>query len=823
MFLCSTGIWKGSFSQNRGYICCLTGILMTLFGSIDAMDYVFLADLKGAADRLVSVIERPKSNFAVPSYLAPFPYNDQQGLHTLQEGMRALDEKRFDIAITKFKSAADQKSGERIRAWAYYYLGKMFGKGLGVQASEQKMAESFNKAADIADSGAGLEELFVILRILGIRNLSRVSSRPHISFDEAIKRGYLELVRTHLGLGASVEGLFNILGEKKMNIPPLFLAVEYDRIAIAAELLERGASVNIAYDGETLFEYAVRKGNASMVTLLLDKRKRYVPAPPTVLPSWSERAALDYKRVNTAEYGIDINAVRKTDGYRAIEIALEDGLFDIVRLLIEAGADVNPTERHNPLNEVCKAGQVDLVKLMLDNGADPRKWRGKDDDWTPLHSAAGGDYPEIVEMLIERGADVNAETLDDICGTPLHHAAYSGKRRTMEILLSKGADVNALASGDDTALHFSSDCVKKGSAKKVQLLLAAKVDFAKKNVLGETAVHRAAAAGNDKVVKLLLTVGADSKSVSEGGWTPLHYASSANLLSDTHASRSEYRKGHLSVVRYLLDSGAQIDAFGGDGWTALHLAAGRGQVAIVEELLKRKARVDLACKGWTAMHLAARKGSRECVELLLNNGAKMEGFVSPPPYPPLMLAILSSNNDLLSFIFNGLRQIPTVAELCMVVSVGNLKGVEFLFSQCKDIDGVPSHFGEPLLGGGTALHLACKGNNETYQRGVNSEEVVGIFGEVSTGPLFGRDYAGIVAFLLTQNFKGDQPDDVGKTPLHYAVLSGRADVVEVLLKHGVSPDQPADKEENTPLSLAAQGQNGRIIELLLRSLISSEV
>ncbi|KAJ1469358.1 ankyrin repeat-containing domain protein, partial [Baffinella frigidus] len=81
-------------------------------------------------------------------------------------------------------------------------------------------------------------------------------------------------------------------------------------------------------------------------------------------------------------------------GLSALHAAVEGGHEDVVRLLIQHGADVNPT-------------------------TEPQKQ-------TPLHYAARKGNSVIAHILLRRGADPNAHSSDGI--TPLEFAVHFGHR-----------------------------------------------------------------------------------------------------------------------------------------------------------------------------------------------------------------------------------------------------------------------------------------------------------------------------------------------------------------------------------------------------------
>lgn len=129
-----------------------------------------------------------------------------------------------------------------------------------------------------------------------------------------------------------------------------------------------------------------------------------------------------------------------------------DGDLEMVRALVQAGADVNFADEYGitALMNSVSGGHVELVKYLLDAGADARA-RDAEGYTALLHTVASHgniagdpevspDYWEIMRVLVAAGCDVNGSSNDG--ETPLSRArAYrdSEAGQTERLLIGLGA------------------------------------------------------------------------------------------------------------------------------------------------------------------------------------------------------------------------------------------------------------------------------------------------------------------------------------------------------------------------------------------------
>jgi len=130
--------------------------------------------------------------------------------------------------------------------------------------------------------------------------------------------------------------------------------------------------------------------------------------------------------------------------------AVAAGKIELVKILLQAGADVSAADRQEE-TILYSAVEQDpaILTLLLDAGANPNQPAILND--TPLFNACDRNAIPQARLLIARGADVNAQ--NDFSQTPLHAAASAWHLSILDLLLESGAQIDARDWLGDTPLH----------------------------------------------------------------------------------------------------------------------------------------------------------------------------------------------------------------------------------------------------------------------------------------------------------------------------------------------------------------------------------
>ena len=283
-----------------------------------------------------------------------------------------------------------------------------------------------------------------------------------------------------------------------------------------------------------------------------------------------------------------------------------------VQHLIASGDDVNAESEDaiTPLFLAITKKHYDMVKLLLDSGADVNHEIQKKDS-TPLLYAIGQKQKDIVELLLDRGADVNFVIKDN--RTPLYYAIIGKQKDIVELLLDRGADVNHEIMNRLTPIIFAIG-EEQNDIAVVELLLKKGANINYETTDGNTPLLSAIRAKQKDIVELFLDRGADVNHEIKKGWTPLLYA---------------IEQKQKDIAELFLDRGADVNHETITGWTPLLYAIEQKQKDIVELLLQKGADVNAkTIYGNTPLKSAITKGLHD-IQVLLRS-YKNKRFYSNP-------------------------------------------------------------------------------------------------------------------------------------------------------------------------------------------------
>jgi len=393
--------------------------------------------------------------------------------------------------------------------------------------------------------------------------------------------------------GQLIKAGANVGKANRYGITPLYLASVNGNAPMIEKLLKAGADANeVSNEGETALMTAARTGNVAAAKVLLANGAK-VDAKET----WQGQTALMWAVAQNhpdmvkelITHGADVNVRSATKIWERqntaeprekwmplgsqtpLMFAAREGCAGCVPLLAAAGAQLDAKDIDDELTPLIMAlinGHYDAAGALIQAGADVNlsDKLGR----TPLYSAVDDHSMPVsarpspkevdeamssldtIKLLLAKGAEVNLQLknaqpfrtkldrgTDGMLGagtTPLVRAAKAADHVVMKLLFEKGADANLATRNGVTPLLAAagvgtSDADTTGRVKlqadiieSIKLCLAAGVDINAADSNGRTALFGAAQQGFDQVVQFLAGKGAKLDVKDRNGRTALDAA-----------------------------------------------------------------------------------------------------------------------------------------------------------------------------------------------------------------------------------------------------------------------------------------------------------
>lgn len=178
----------------------------------------------------------------------------------------------------------------------------------------------------------------------------------------------------------------------------------------------------------------VRSGNQSAQRAGNEPRQTPIPLTSTKKNKGKRCEALNYylSDVKGDEYRMECYKLQK----QLSEAAAKNDLPGVKEALkYGAHPDGITDDNYTALHAAAGNGQIEVVRLLLDNGANVN-W-GDFISGTPLIMAADGGHEDIVTILLAKGANVCIKADG---GTALDGARRQGHKKIVDLLVSAGGE-----------------------------------------------------------------------------------------------------------------------------------------------------------------------------------------------------------------------------------------------------------------------------------------------------------------------------------------------------------------------------------------------
>lgn len=291
-------------------------------------------------------------------------------------------------------------------------------------------------------AGHGQPHMVDFLLTAGAQVLAIEPRAGATALHKAALSGNPDVAALILDHGAFIDQQSPILGHTA-----LMDAVVYKHHGVVRLLLKRGARTSIRnHWNETALDIARRDGLDAIARSIeaRDEADREVVRAQTLVPAIEAGNLATVERLIAAGAPLDERLPMvgsPDDNYTPLAIAARKGYADIVRALLDAGANPHGVIGlffGTALHEACYFGHAEVVRAMLEkrspSGARAPELdvRGAYNGMTPLHDAVWHGHVEAARALVDAGHLLNLQTHAGL--TPRQLAALYGYDALAQLL-----------------------------------------------------------------------------------------------------------------------------------------------------------------------------------------------------------------------------------------------------------------------------------------------------------------------------------------------------------------------------------------------------
>ena len=392
----------------------------------------------------------------------------------------------------------------------------------------------------------------------------------------------------------------NVNAADDHGVTPLARACENASASMVNRLLEAGADPNAAQtNGLTPLMTAARTGNPDVVKGLLARGAK-VNAATAITHETALMWAVAERRLDIVRALVDKGAdvhPRPQQVFSPLIAAAKNGDIETAKVLLAAGGRVNDTgsDGAHPLAYAIVVGQSAFARFLLEQGADPN---GAIDGVTALHAASGPVDIWIKAWNRRHGGALRGRlTLDERLG-PGERASRQRRRseRAHDRVWDGGTRVRP-----ERRVRYVRDWHRRcgGATPLWVAAYATNPGPGRQRNRGRMPANSTA----EILRSLLAAAGARPDSTSHDGTTTLMAAGAMDIGQTP--PRAYRQPTAEEAVRLLIDAGVDVNATNEGDFAALHCAAFTGLPELVEYLVEHGADIDARdWRGRTPFRLA---------------------------------------------------------------------------------------------------------------------------------------------------------------------------------------------------------------------------
>jgi len=299
--------------------------------------------------------------------------------------------------------------------------------------------------------------------------------------------------------------------------------------------------------------------------------------------------------------------IKDLNGMSPLLICARNGLGVTMKLLLDAGADINQTNKwgHSPIYLAAYNNKVDNATVLLKNGA-------KDID-SALQVSAKRGHIDIVKILLNAGANINQSDTDGF--SPLHHASNNNHFAIIKELVERGVDIH-------------------------------------NTTVARTPIELAVSNGYLNIVKYLYEHGAIVTDyafdmiITKEHINILQYFKKVGVNAPVNSIYLAVRENKPKLINLLSKMGGDLNFIGGVWSSPLLLAVIHTSYECIETLCKVGANITMPYRDIRSLPIQnlVIRGDHKAIQILLDNGVNVNTMMCNMPLLHYAIFFMSAHN-----------------------------------------------------------------------------------------------------------------------------------------------------------------------------------